>query len=71
MRDPLWRDPNRTPIMAAPTRAAPPTTRTTTVVVTAGPQLLSSINSIYRQWGVPTLREFRYEEVEKKTFGIP
>jgi hypothetical protein len=71
MRDPLWRDPDRTPIMAAPTRAAPPTTRTTTVVVTVGPQLLSSINSIYRQWGVPTLREFRYEEVEKKTFGIP
>jgi hypothetical protein len=65
-RDPLWRDPDHTP-----TRATPPTTRTTTVVMTAGPQLLSSINSIYRQWGVPTVREFKYGEVEKKTFGIP
>jgi hypothetical protein len=65
-RDPLWRDPDHTP-----TRATPPTTRTTTVEMTAGPQLLSSINSIYRQWGVPTVREFKYAEVEKKTFGIP
>jgi hypothetical protein len=47
------------------------TTKTKNALTTARPELLSSINSIYRQWGLPTRSGYTYlAAVETKTVQV-